>query len=142
MLPFLLGVGLAYFLYTRFAAPGATFTAFALFIGISMSITAFPVLARILQERGLTRTTLGSTAITAAAVGDVGDVTAWCLLAFIVAITRISSVAGCALNLLFVLVFIALMIWVVKPALARGLGVARLTDNEPSKGHAGGPWFA
>ena len=128
---FLLGVALAYFLYSHLAAPGATFTAFALFMGISMSITAFPVLARILQERGMTRTLLGSTAITCAAVDDV---TAWSLLAFIVAITRTSSVAGCALDLLLVLVFIALMIWIVRPALARWLGAARLAREEPSKG--------
>ena len=131
VLPFLLGVVTAYFLYTHLAAPGATFTAFALFMGISMSITAFPVLARILQERGLTRTNLGSTAITSAAIGDV---TAWCLLAFIVAITRASSLAGCTLNLLFVLVFIALMIWIVRPVLTHCLGAARLAEDEPSKG--------
>ena len=90
----LLGVGLAYFVYSHLAAPGATFTAFALFMGISMSVTAFPVLARILQERGLTRTMLGSTAITCAAIGDV---TAWSILAFVVAIARSSSLSGCAL---------------------------------------------
>jgi len=131
VVPFLLGATLAYFLYSRLAAHGASFTAFALFMGISMSITAFPVLARILQERGLTRTLLGSTAITCAAVDDV---TAWSLLAFIVAITRTSSVVGCALDLLLVLVFIALMVWIVRPALARWLGAARLARDEPSKG--------
>ncbi|OYW29917.1 MAG: hypothetical protein B7Z47_04250 [Chthoniobacter sp. 12-60-6] len=108
VLPYLLGVLLAYFLYTDFAQPGASFTAFALFMGISMSITAFPVLARILQERGLTKTFLGSTAITCAAVDDV---TAWSILAFVVAIARAGSMAASALNLLLVLVFIAFMIW-------------------------------
>jgi len=132
--PFLLGASLAWFLYSRFAAPGASFTAFALFMGISMSITAFPVLARILQERRLTQTLLGSTAITCAAVDDV---TAWSLLAFIVAITRTSSVTGCAFNLLLVVAFIAVMVWIVKPALARWLGEARLTREEPSKGTLG-----
>lgn len=72
--PYLLGVALAYLLYTDLAAPGATFVSFALFMGIAMSITAFPVLARILQERGLTRTALGGAAITCAAIDDV---TAW-----------------------------------------------------------------
>jgi len=131
LFPYLLGVGLAYFLYSHLAAPGATFTAFALFMGISMSITAFPVLARILQERGLTKTFLGSTAITCAAVDDV---TAWTILAFVVAIVRATSLSGCALNLLLVLAFIALMIWVVRPALPRWLGVTRLTQDEPSRG--------
>jgi len=131
LFPYLLGVALAYFLYTHLAAPGATFTAFALFMGISMSITAFPVLARILQERGMTRTLLGSTAITCAAIGDV---TAWTILAFVVAIARASSLAACALNLLLVFVFIAVMIWVVRPALPRWLGITRLTQDEPSRG--------
>lgn len=129
--PYLLGVGLAYFLYTQLAAPGATFTAFALFMGISMSITAFPVLARILQERGLSRTILGSTALTCAAVDDV---TAWTILAFVVAIARATSFAGSALNLLLVVVFIACMIWGVKRFLPRWLGPARLTEDEPSSG--------
>lgn len=128
--PYMLGVGLAYFLYTHFAAPGATFTAFALFMGISMSITAFPVLARILQERRMTRTFLGSTAITCAAVDDV---TAWSILAFVVAIIRSSSVAGCALNLLLVGVFLALMLKVVKPALPRWLGLEEIDREEPSR---------
>ena len=128
--PYFLGVALAYFLYARYAQPGATFLAFALFMGISMSITAFPVLARILQERGLTRTFLGSTAITCAAVGDV---TAWGILAFVVAIVRASSLGATALNLMLVLVFIALMVWGLRPALPRWLGQARLADDNPSR---------
>jgi len=129
--PYFLGVVLAWFVYTDLAAPGATFLAFALFMGISMSITAFPVLARILQERGLSRTLLGSTALTCAAVDDV---TAWSLLAFVVAIARATSVGGSALNLLLVIVFIALMVWGVKRALPRWLGTTRLAEENPSKG--------
>jgi Kef-type K+ transport system membrane component KefB len=129
--PYLLGVGLAYVIYSHLAAPGASFTAFALFMGISMSVTAFPVLARILQERNLTRTFLGSTAITCAAIGDV---TAWTILAFIVAITRSSSLVGCALNLVLIVAFIAFMVGAVKPALPHWLGESRLTRDEPSRG--------
>ena len=131
VLPYLLGVILAYFLFSHLAAPGTSFTAFALFLGISMSITAFPVLARILQERGLSKTFLGNTAITCAAVDDV---TAWSILAFVVAITRATSLGASALNLLLVLVFIALMLKVVKPGLVRVLGEARLSEEHPSKG--------
>ncbi len=87
-MPFVMGVALAYFLFVDFAGPAATFVGFALFMGISMSITAFPVLARILQERGMLRTPLGSTAITCAAVDDV---TAWSILAFVVAIVTIDQ---------------------------------------------------
>jgi Kef-type K+ transport system membrane component KefB len=130
VIPFLLGTALAYFLYTGLAAPGATFTAFALFMGISMSITAFPVLARILQDRGLSRTTLGATAITCAAVDDV---TAWSILAFVVAIVQSTSLVGSALNLLLVLVFVAVMIFGMKKILPRLLG-NQLNEEHPSRG--------
>ncbi len=129
--PCLLGLLLAYFLYTRLAAPGANFTSFGLFMGISMSITAFPVLARILQERRMSKTLVGSTAITCAAVDDV---TAWSILAFVVAIVKSTSLVGSALNLALVAGFIALMVWGVRVALPRWLGEARLRKEEPSKG--------
>ncbi|GEP41677.1 cation:proton antiporter [Brevifollis gellanilyticus] len=129
--PYLLGVILAYFLFSGLAGAGASFTAFALFMGISMSITAFPVLARILQDRGMTKTFLGSTAITCAAVDDV---TAWSILAFVVAIARATSLAGAAMNLMLALAFIAIMIWVVRPLLPRWLGQSEMAREEPSKG--------
>jgi Kef-type K+ transport system membrane component KefB len=77
VIPFLFGVLLAYPLFTDFAGPRATFPGFALFMGISLSITAFPVLARILQERRMAQTVVGTTAITCAAIGDA---TAWAIL--------------------------------------------------------------
>lgn len=131
VIPYFLGVLLAYFLYESLARPGASFMAFALFMGISMSITAFPVLARILQERGLTKTYLGSTAITCAAVDDV---TAWSILAFVVAIARSTSVAASAFNLTLVAVFIAVMWWVVRPGLPRWIGHRNLEAENPSRG--------
>ena len=131
VLPYFLGVLLAYFLYSHLAQPGATFTAFALFMGISMSITAFPVLARILQERGLTKTFLGSTAITCAAVDDV---TAWSILAFVVAVAHATSMAASAFSLVLVVLFIVFMIWGVRPALPRWMGRAALERDDPSKG--------
>jgi len=84
-LPFVMGSLLAAYLYPRLADPKVTFPAFALFLGAAMSITAFPVLARILAERRLTRTKLGTLALACAAVDDV---TAWCILAYIVAYVR------------------------------------------------------
>lgn len=131
VIPYLLGVLLAYFLYSDLAVPGATFTAFALFMGISMSITAFPVLARILHERGLAKTLLGSTAITCAAVDDV---TAWSILAVVVAIAKATSLNGSALNLLLVLAFVTLMVAGVRRLLPRWLGDERLAREEPSRG--------
>lgn len=131
LFPYLLGVLLAYFLFSDLAGPGVSFTAFALFMGISMSITAFPVLARILQDRGITKTFLGSTAITCASVDDV---TAWSILAFVVAIAKATSLGGSVLNLLLVLMFVAIMIFGVRRALPSWLGSERLAQEEPSKG--------
>jgi Kef-type K+ transport system membrane component KefB len=85
VLPFVLGYALAHPLYPRLSPPGVRFTPFALFIGVSMSITAFPVLARILRDRALNRTRMGNVAMACAAVDDV---TAWCLLALVISITE------------------------------------------------------
>jgi Kef-type K+ transport system membrane component KefB len=88
--PFVLGSGLAVYLYPRLADDSVSFTAFALFMGAAMSITAFPVLARILTDRGMLRTSLGTLAIACAAVDDV---TGWCILAFITFFTRAQQTA-------------------------------------------------
>ncbi len=109
VVPFVLGAALSLYLHHRYAPPGVAHLTFALFIGIAMSITAFPVLARILAERGLKDTDLGNTAIGCAAIDDV---TAWCLLAValaigqghgfvapLVAVTLTALVAGIALQL-------------------------------------------
>ena len=91
------------------------FTAFALFLGVSMSITAFPVLARILMDRGIQRTRLGVIALTCAAVDDV---TAWCLLALVVSVIRAQS--GSALvTMLLTAAYIGLLLAVVRPLVAR-----------------------
>jgi Kef-type K+ transport system membrane component KefB len=69
--PFALGMVLAVSLYSNYAVAGTAFAPFGLFMGIALSITAFPVLARILKERGIEKTFLGSTATVCAAVDDV-----------------------------------------------------------------------
>jgi Kef-type K+ transport system membrane component KefB len=94
--PFLLGVLLSLALYTRFAPTGVGFTPFALFMGAAMSVTAFPVLARILSDRGLTGTPLGALAIACAAVDDV---TAWCILAAVVLVAKAGSIGTLAFTL-------------------------------------------
>ena len=116
VVPFLLGTALSLFLYRELAPPGTSFNAFALFIGVAMSITAFPVLARILEDRGLTQTQLGSIAITCAAVDDV---TAWCILALVIALVKSSGVETSLLTVGLTLVFAAAMLFVVRPQLAR-----------------------
>jgi Kef-type K+ transport system membrane component KefB len=109
--PYFLGVLLSYFLYERFAPEGVGFLAFALFIGISMSITAFPVLARIIQERNLTKTEMGAMALTCAAADDV---TAWCILAAVVAIVKAGSLMSALLTILLALLFVLFMIFIVQ----------------------------
>lgn len=109
--PYFLGVCLAYFLYLPFAPEGVSFLAFALFIGISMSITAFPVLARILQERQLSKTPMGMMALTCSAAGDL---TAWCILAAIVAIVKAGSLMSAMLTIVLAIIFVLFMLLVVR----------------------------
>ncbi len=114
--PYLLGMALAYFIYPHFAPANVSFLAFSLFMGIAMSITAFPVLARILQERKLTKTPLGALAITCAAADDV---TAWCILAAVVAIVKAGTLGTAFVTIALTVVFILFMFYVVKPWLYR-----------------------
>lgn len=125
IVPFALGASLAYFLYEMFAPPQISFLAFGLFMGIAMSITAFPVLARILHERGLTKTPLGSLAITCAAAGDV---TAWCLLAAVIAIVQAGRPVHAVFTVLLSLLYVIAMLKLVRPWLARV--EARYTNAE------------
>ena len=105
LVPLLLGVGLAFWLYPRVSSSQVPFTVFAAFIGTSLAVTAFPVLARILTDWGIARTPLGMTALTAAAAGDV---IAWCLLAVVVGMARADMTAGLR-TLGLTLVFAAVM---------------------------------
>ena len=130
VIPYFLGVGLALFLYSKLAQPGASFLAFALFMGISMSITAFPVLVRILQDYGIFKTPLGSTATACAAIGDV---TAWIMLAFVVAMARATSVGGAAFNLVLISIYVALMLFVIKRKLPNWIGQPALERPDPSR---------
>jgi Kef-type K+ transport system membrane component KefB len=116
VLPFVMGVGLSYFLFERFSTTGGRYVPFALFMGIAMSITAFPVLARIVQERGMTRTSLGMTAITCAAVNDI---TAWGILALVVAIANASAISGALLTIFLSLVYVLIMLLIVRPLLSK-----------------------
>ncbi|MEA2561046.1 MAG: hypothetical protein QOH06_2550 [Acidobacteriota bacterium] len=126
LLPMLLGVGLALFLYTSQAPAGVAFSSFALFMGIAMSITAFPVLARILEERGLSKTPLGTTSIACAAVDDV---TAWCLLAVVVAIARSHGIAPALLTIGLALAFVGFMLLIVRPWVDRTLTNTKLNSK-------------
>jgi Kef-type K+ transport system membrane component KefB len=117
--PFLLGVTVSLLIYRSFAPSGISFTSFALFMGVAMSVTAFPVLARIIEERGMSNSYLGSTAIACAAVEDV---TAWCILATVIAVAKMNGIGPSALTIFLALAFTAFMLFVVKPQLNRVIG--------------------
>jgi Kef-type K+ transport system membrane component KefB len=108
--PFVLGSTLALYLYPRLSSNDVSFTSFALFVGVAMSITAFPVLARILTDRGISQTELGVVALTCAAADDV---TAWCLLALVVGVAQ-ASVSGAVATIALTLVFFALMFLAIR----------------------------
>jgi len=129
IIPFALGMGLAYFIYQSFAPEGVEFTSFALFLGIAMSITAFPVLARIVQERGLHKTKLGTVVITCAAADDI---TAWCILAAVIAIVKAGSFVSALYIIALAALYVLLMIKVVKPFLTR-IGNLHQTKESLSK---------
>ncbi|MBC7977059.1 MAG: cation:proton antiporter [Myxococcales bacterium] len=116
VLPFMLGGALAVFLYPSLAPAQVAFTPFALFMGVAMSITAFPVLARILVELGLMHSKAGAITISCAAVDDV---TAWCVLAVVVSIARATGIAGAIQTVVLAMLYIAVMVAVVRPWLAR-----------------------
>ena len=124
--PFVLGSMLALFLYPRLSTSDVPFTSFALFMGVAMSITAFPVLARILTDRGMASTELGVVALTCAAADDV---TAWCLLAFVAGVAQ-AEMQKALLVTLLAIVFIVTIFVVVRP-LVRHI-VSRLGDRPPS----------
>jgi Kef-type K+ transport system membrane component KefB len=128
VVPFVLGAGLALWLFTGYGSPGVSFTSFALFMGVALGITAFPVLARILTDRGLEKTELGVLALGCAAADDA---TAWCLLAFVVGVTQ-AQVTAPLVTCLLALAYLAVMFFAAGP-LARkylgGLSQERLTTG-------------
>ncbi|MGN6676899.1 MAG: cation:proton antiporter, partial [Streptosporangiaceae bacterium] len=125
--PLALGIVLAFWFVHRYHPHDAT--SFILFLGTAMAITAFPVLARILSDRGLHRTRVGGLALAAASVDDV---LAWGLLAVVIAVAGSGNGHG-DLRLVLAPVYAAAMIWLVRPALRRLAGVyerqRRLTPN-------------
>ena len=111
-IPFALSLPLSYAIYTEYASGLTPFMPFALFIGISMSITAFPVLARIIQENHLQRSYLGKLSLSTAAAGDI---TAWLLLAAIIAVSQSGSIWSTGYNLLFLVLYLLIMFGIIRP---------------------------
>ena len=131
--PFALGVGLSYFIYKEFAPEGIQFSSFALFIAIAMSITAFPVLARIVQERNLHKTKIGTVVITCAAADDI---TAWCILAAVIAVVKAGSFSGSLFVILMAIFYVFFMIRAVRPFLIR------IAESQKGKGFISKPLVA
>jgi len=129
--PFALGVGLALTLYGSYAPPDVPFHAFALFLGVAMSITAFPVLARILIDRRMSDTPLGTMALTCAAVDDV---TAWSLLALVSAVAA-SQGAGAPLFTMIVCsaIFVTAMVFPIRALLRRLLATSDSVALKPAQ---------
>ena len=115
--PFTLGIALASGLYQAYAPAAVRFIPFALFFGVSLSITAFPVLARILGDHGLQRTPMGVLALTCAAINDA---IAWCLLAFVVGVTE-ATTGGAITTIGLTAVYIGLMLTVGRRLMARAV---------------------
>jgi Kef-type K+ transport system membrane component KefB len=116
-MPLVLGALLALYLYPRLSSSSISFTRFGLFMGAAMSITAFPVLARILAERRLLQSPIATAAITCAAVDDV---TGWCIVAYIIFLARSTgSTIAVWLTVAGTLIFAVLMIYAVRPLLRR-----------------------
>jgi Kef-type K+ transport system membrane component KefB len=128
VVPFVLGSSLALWLYPVLSHRGVSFTSFALFMGVAMSVTAFPVLARILSDRGMEKTDLGVLALGCAAINDV---TAWCLLAFVVGVAQ-AQVEGALVVVGLSLAFLVVMVVVVRPLAA--LFVRRCEDGPLTRG--------
>jgi Kef-type K+ transport system membrane component KefB len=124
--PFFLAVWLSYYIYPIVAPANVGFMPFALFMGVAMSITAFPVLARILQERNLTGTALGTLIITCAAADDI---TAWSILAFVVAVAKASSFRSCIITIGLVVLFISAMLYLVRPWVRSRIGTYAAAGN-------------
>jgi Kef-type K+ transport system membrane component KefB len=115
LVPFSLAGILSLLIYPVLSNNSVSFTAFALFLGAAMSITAFPVLARIITENNLQNTRLGTLALTCAAVDDV---TAWCLLALAIAVTRTNSMIAAVPIIIYSMLYIGAMLtvgrWLLK----------------------------
>lgn len=114
--PLLLGALLGVPLYAGYAGSAATPLVFALFLGVALSITAFPVLARILADTGLLRHPLGQMALGCAAVGDVS---AWCLLAAVTGMVNAQQSGAAVLVLSGSVAYVLVMLWGLRPLLPR-----------------------
>jgi Kef-type K+ transport system membrane component KefB len=112
MLPFILGVLLALTILKKYLPGNLPFFTYALYIGVAISITSFTVLARIIRDRGITNTRMGSIVISCTALNDI---IVWCILAVVIATVKAGSSTFALYTFLFVAFYVAIMILIVKP---------------------------
>lgn len=128
LVPMGLGIAAAPFLYPGLAPAGVGFWPFALFLAAAMSITAFPIMARILKERGMTQTPLGQLSLSAAAIADV---LAWILLALVVVLAKTGADWGGFWRMLGGLAALVVVVFGVLRPLAAGLLRRHAADGRP-----------
>ena len=114
LLPLTMGGALAFFLYPAFAGSKASLLSFMLIVGTAMAITAFPVLARLLEDRGMLGDKIGSLALLCAAIDDV---IGWCLLALVIAIIHATGLVSVLLTVVYLVLFVGVMLFAVRPLL-------------------------
>ncbi len=132
IVPFIMGTSLALYLYPILSSSQVPFRSFALFLGVSLSVTAFPVLARILTDRRVHKTRMGTIALTCAAVDDVS---AWCLLAFVVSITQ-AKFGGAVYTLILTIAYVAGMFFLARPLIAKVVPLLEKFDKITEGGMA------
>lgn len=115
-IPFVTGCLLYNFLYHAYGTIEISYFVFVAFVAISLSITAFPVLARIISSRGMVNQNIGKLALSCAAVADLLN---WCLLSIVVALANAGSLYAALPTILFALLFIVLMFFVIRPWLCK-----------------------
>lgn len=126
IVPYGLGVGLAFYLKDDYLPAGIPFYAFCLFIGIAMSITAFPVLARIIKDKKLTKTRAGNIAIVSAAINDIAG---WCILAVVIALAKAGSIGNSLYTIVFAVAYVLVMLFVIRPLL-KTMSTQKTTDED------------
>ncbi len=114
LVPLTMGGVCAFFLFPEFGGVKANVVSFVLLVGTAMAITAFPVLARLLEERRMLTSRIGVLALFSAAIDDI---IGWCLLAVVIAIVHATGATSIALMLAFLALFIGIMLYVVRPLL-------------------------
>lgn len=135
--PMLLGAALAWLLYPRYGTVDGRpldVASYVLYLSVAMSVTAFPVLARIIAEHRLRGSRVGALALALAAADDV---LAWSMLAVVVALVTSAGAGGFVMVIAWSAVYVAAMLWVVRPLLA--LAARRLRPAEDPRAR---PWLA